>query len=120
MEQLDVDRLQLSLSNLQVQIKTAERNAELALGLLEFRGHWPKPTELALTDSLNGLLSDTEKELAVSPLQYVKEGIANRYEIKALQTEKNAPFGYSANKSQIFAHSCRIFANPSRLPIQWI
>jgi outer membrane protein len=87
-EQLDVDRLQLSLSNLQVQIKTAERNAELALGLLKFHLGIDLNTPLALTDSLNGLLSDTEKELAVSPLQYVKEAIANRYEIKALQTEK--------------------------------
>lgn len=87
-EQLDVDRLQLSLSNLEVQVKAIQRNAELALGLLKFHLGLDLTAPLKLTDTLDGLLSDTEKELATPTLNYVREGIANRYEIKALQTEK--------------------------------
>lgn len=87
-EQLDVDRLQLSLSNLEVQLKTATRNAALAVGLLKFHLGLDPNTPIKLTNNLKGLLSDTEKELAVSATQYINEGIANRYEIKALQTEK--------------------------------
>jgi len=87
-EQLDVDRLQLSLSNLEVQVKSVQRNAELALGLLKFHLGIDLSAPIKLTNSLSDLLSDTEKELAIPIMTYVREGIAKRYEMKSLQTEK--------------------------------
>lgn len=87
-EQLDVDRLQLSIANLETQLKTAKRNAQLATGLLNFHLGIDLQKKLVLTDSLAGFIADAEAEVA-TPLQtWLSEAMDKRPELKLLETAK--------------------------------
>lgn len=56
-EQLDVDRLQLSLSNLKVEQEALERQVELAYNVLKFQMNYPLKDSIELVDDLEGLLA---------------------------------------------------------------
>lgn len=63
-EQLDVDRLKLSIANLQTELEALNRQAEVAYNLLKFQMYYPLDDEVALSDSLGALLNEpTESEL---------------------------------------------------------
>lgn len=69
-EQLDVDRLELSLSNLQVQLEALNRQGELAYNVLKFQMNYPLDGKIELTDKLDNILalpesSDLEGEVNV-------------------------------------------------------
>jgi len=57
-EQLDVDRLELSLSNLKAELDVIERQQELAQNGLKFQMYFPLESPIALTDSLESLLEE--------------------------------------------------------------
>lgn len=59
-EQLDVDRLTLSLSNLDIQISNAERSYVLAVEALKFQMGMTSADPIELTDSLNAILPELE------------------------------------------------------------
>lgn len=56
-EQLDVDRLDLSLSNLQVQLEALNRQGELAYNVLKFQMNYPLDGKIELTDKLDDILA---------------------------------------------------------------
>lgn len=69
-EQLDVDRLDLSLSNLQVDLEMLARQTELAYNVLKFQMNYPLEDEITLFDELEDVLalpdaSDLDGEIAL-------------------------------------------------------
>lgn len=56
-EQLDVDRLDLSLSNLQVELEMLARQTELAYNVLKFQMNYPLEDEIELSNSLEDALA---------------------------------------------------------------
>jgi outer membrane protein len=69
-EQLDVDRLDLSLSNLQVELEMLARQTELAYNVLKFQMNYPLEDEVALLDNLEDVLAlpdaaDLDGEIAL-------------------------------------------------------
>jgi outer membrane protein TolC len=56
-EQLDVDRLDLSLSNLQVELEMLARQTELAYNVLKFQMNYPLEGEITLFDKLEDVLA---------------------------------------------------------------
>ncbi len=66
-EQLDVDRLALSLANLKTERENLLRQQESAVNYLKFAINFPIGDELLLTDDINSLLKEaTEAELSES------------------------------------------------------
>lgn len=68
-EQLDVDRLDLSLSNLQVELEALARQTELAYNVLKFQMNYPLEGKVELTNKLEDIMalpedSDLEGEIA--------------------------------------------------------
>lgn len=68
-EQLDVDRLDLSLSNLSVELELLARQTELAYNVLKFQMNYPLDGKIELTDKLDDVLAlpdanDLEGEIA--------------------------------------------------------
>lgn len=64
-EQLDVDRLELSLANLKVTQGNLIRQRELAINMLKFTIGFPLDKPLEIADDLNSLLEEaTEEDLA--------------------------------------------------------
>lgn len=69
-EQLDVDRLELSLANLEVELEALVRQVDLAYNVLKFQMNYPLQKKIELTDKLDDLLalpdpSDLEGEIAM-------------------------------------------------------
>jgi outer membrane protein TolC len=56
-EQLDVDRLDLSLSNLQVELEMLARQTELAYNVLKFQMNYPLEDKIALSNKLEDVLA---------------------------------------------------------------
>lgn len=68
-EQLDVDRLDLSLSNLQVELEALARQTELAYNVLKFQMNYPLEEKIEVTDKLENIIAlpdanDLEGEIA--------------------------------------------------------
>jgi outer membrane protein len=64
-EQLDVDRLTLSLANLNTQKESLIKEREAAVNFLKFAINYPVDQELVLTDDINSLLKEaTEEDLS--------------------------------------------------------
>ena len=61
-EQLDVDRLELSLANLKVEKENLMRSRELAINYLKFTMAYPNEDELNLSDDLEKLLQEANDE----------------------------------------------------------
>lgn len=55
-EQLDVDRLTLSISNLDVQLKTLRQQKEVLKNVLKFQMNYPMDEDIVLTESISDLL----------------------------------------------------------------
>jgi outer membrane protein len=66
-EKQDVDQLQLSLSDLDVQINYAEQSQKLTLDLLKFQMGFPLQGEIKLTDSVDILMSTDAASLMQAP-----------------------------------------------------
>ncbi len=61
-EQLDVDRLELSLSNLQVELELLARQTELAYNVLKFQMNYPLEGKIELTNKLDDVLALPDAE----------------------------------------------------------
>ncbi len=61
-EQLDVDRLTLSLANLNTEKENLEKQREAAVNYLKFAINYPVDEELVLTDDINSLLVEATEE----------------------------------------------------------
>lgn len=80
-EQLDVDRLELSLANLKTEVDNLTRQKELALNVLKFSMGYPIEEELFISDNLDGLLNLATSEDLTAPVNYM-----NRPEYRVAQT----------------------------------
>jgi len=80
-EQLDVDRLELSLANLKTEVNNLTRQKELALNYLKFVMGYPVNEQLSISDNLNDLLQFATDEELTAPVNYL-----NRPEYKVAQT----------------------------------
>jgi len=61
-EQLDVDRLDLSLSNLQVELEMLARQTELAYNVLKFQMNYPLEDKIELSNQLDDVLALPDAE----------------------------------------------------------
>lgn len=68
-EQLDVDRLELSLANLQAELDVIQRQQALALNGLKFQMYFPLEQNIELTDSLSSLLTEANESDLTSEIQ---------------------------------------------------
>ena len=59
-EQLDVDRLELSLANLQTEVNNLDRQKELAYNALKFVMNYPMQNPISVEDDIDELLKDAE------------------------------------------------------------
>lgn len=80
-EQLDVDRLELSLANLRTEVDNLARQKELALNYLKFMMGYPINESLSISDNLEGLLKLATDEDLNTPVNYF-----NRPEYRVAQT----------------------------------
>jgi len=80
-EQLDVDRLELSLANLRTEVDNLTRQKELALNYLKFTMGYPVNEKLSVSDNLDDLLNLATDEDLTSPVNYL-----NRPEYRVAQT----------------------------------
>jgi outer membrane protein len=79
-EQLDVDRLDLSLANLQSEAEIVNRQIQLAYNVLKFQMNFPLSEPISLTDSLTTLMEEpTEEDLKAEP------SAENRIELDVLR-----------------------------------
>lgn len=69
-EQLDVDRLELSLANLKVEKENLIRSRELAINYLKFTMAYPTDEELILSDDLEQLLEEAKDEELVGNINF--------------------------------------------------
>ncbi len=68
-EEIEVDRLYLSLSTLRQQLETLKRQEKLSLGLLKFQMGYPYEDEIVLSDSISAFVS-TDLTLVESPANF--------------------------------------------------
>lgn len=97
-EQLDVDRLELSLANLRTEVDNLARQKELALNYLKFTMGYPINEPLSISDNLDDLLNlATDKDLT-APVNYL-----NRPEYRVAQTGmKLHEYNIKVNKDGYF------------------
>ena len=82
-EKLDVDRLQLMLGNLKVDLENITRLSELSKNILKFQMGFPLDQEIELKDDVKILLGQIQLE-PINP--NLKEDIANRPEWSTMET----------------------------------
>jgi outer membrane protein TolC len=113
-EQLDVDRLDLSLSNLKSENEMVGRQVELAYNVLKFQMNFPLDQAISLSDSLNSMMEEpAEGDLSGKP------NFDNRFEAQILkQSEylnelnvKRYKMGYAPSVSAFFTHQYQIQRN---------
>jgi len=80
-EQLDVDRLELSLANLRTEVDNLTRQKELALNYLKFVMGYPVNEKITISDNLDDLLNLASDEDLTAPVNYL-----NRPEYRVAQT----------------------------------
>lgn len=69
-EQLDVDRLELSLSNLRTERQNLARQYDMALQALKFTLNYPAADELTVSDSIDDLLTEGDLAMLETELDY--------------------------------------------------
>ncbi|MEL7248319.1 MAG: TolC family protein [Bacteroidota bacterium] len=71
-EQLDVDRLTLSLANLQTEREALDRQFQNSLEALRFTINYPDGEELTISDDMEGLLAESDGEMLATKVEYVR------------------------------------------------
>jgi len=113
-EQLDVDRLDLSLSNLKSEYEMVGRQVDLAYNVLKFQMNFPLYDAIILSDSLNSMMEEpAEGDLSGTP------NFDSRFEVQILkQSEylnelnvKRYKMGYAPSVSAFFTHQYQIQRN---------
>ena len=81
-EELEVDRLKLSLANLATQIETTKRSIALTTNLLKFQMGLPLDKEITLSDTLEDYITSAEQEITADVLSLQNTALENRVEVK--------------------------------------
>lgn len=71
-EQLDVDRLELSLANLNVERENLNRQTATALNYLKFVIGYPMDKEISVSDNINSLLKEATNDELRGAVEYTK------------------------------------------------
>ena len=69
-EQLDVDRLELSLANLKIEQENLKRQQDVTLNVLKFTIGYPIDDPLDITDKMDDLLEDATQEELTGAINY--------------------------------------------------
>lgn len=112
-EEIDVDRLALALSNLETQLKNVERQSKLAEGLLKFQIGMDLKEKIILTDSIIAMYSNLPPEITA------EIGFSNRIEYKLVQTQvslaelnmKRYKMSYLPNLAAFYTHQQNAMRN---------
>jgi len=81
-EELEVDRLKLSLANLKTQIENTKRAVVLTTNLLKFQMGIALDQEITLSDTLEDYITDAEQEITADVLGLQNTALENRVEVK--------------------------------------
>lgn len=106
-ERLDVDRLDLSLSNLQVQLETLERQMQLSKNVLKFQMNYPLEDSIVLTERLEDVLAIVEVADLEGDIQYdrrIETDILKRTIALNELNIKRFHMGYLPNITAFFTH----------------
>ncbi|HFC00017.1 MAG TPA: TolC family protein [Phaeodactylibacter sp.] len=82
-EQLDVDRLELSLANLKTEMDNLERQKNLAYNYLKMAMNYPMEETITVADDIDKLLSDASADDLEGKINY-----SNRAEYRVVQKSK--------------------------------
>lgn len=88
-EQLDVDRLALSLANLRTERDALERQYENAVRALRFTVNYPEGEVLVLTGDLDAMLAESDAELLASEVSYARRPEINLLDQALVLTDYN-------------------------------
>lgn len=106
-EQLDVDRLNLSLANLQTELDALNRQVDVAYNILKFQMYHSLEDEIQLTDELDDLLKEpTETELtgAINTSNRIESDVLKKnIDLNELNT-KRFLMGYAPSLSVFATH----------------
>lgn len=113
-ERLDVDRLDLSLSNLQVQLETLKRQMQLAKNVLKFQMNYPLEDSIVLTERLEDVMALVEMADLEGDIEYsrrIETDILRRtIELNELNI-KRFHMGYLPNLTAFFTHQQQLQRN---------
>ena len=106
-ERLDVDRLELSLSNLQVEFEALERQTNLAKNALKFQMNYPLEDSIVLTDRLDNILVVPDQEDLSGDIFYdrrIETDVLNQSIALNELNVKRYHMGYLPNLSAFLTH----------------
>ncbi len=113
-EQLDVDRLDLSLSNLKSEAEIVDRQIQLAYNVLKFQMNYPIQEAITLSDPLSSLMEEpSEEDLNATA------SADNRLELDVLRqsqylnelNEQRYKMSYAPSLGVFFAHQYQLQRN---------
>jgi outer membrane protein len=113
-EQLDVDRLDLSLQNLQTEAEIVARQVELAYNVLKFQMNYDITKPIRLTDALPTLLveaSDEELKGEIKYEQRIETDVLKRTEYLNELNVKRLKMGYAPNISAFITYQQQLQRN---------
>lgn len=86
-EEIDVDRLRLTLANLSTQVASLQRTAETAQAALKYQMGMGLEQPIRLTDRLEEFVAQAEREVVVSFGDLQNEAYRNRMELQLLDMQ---------------------------------
>lgn len=116
-EQLDLDRLDLSYQNLEIEQEKLDRMLQVAVNLLKFQMDYPLDKEISLTDDLDDLEEKfqlTSEEIGTNTYQYNNRPEYNTIEAGRLLNElqiENIRSGYYPALRGVASYNTQLFRN---------
>lgn len=106
-EELDVDRLRLSYSNLESEKEIVNRQVELAYNFLKFQMGYPLQKPIRLSESLETLLQEPQEADLAGDINYnqrIEMDVLQRTEYLNELNVKRLQMGYAPSLSAFFTH----------------
>lgn len=86
-EELEVDRLKLSIANLNTQVDNMQRQIKLMHNVLKFQIGLDLDTPIKLTDTLEDYIADAENELSVDISALQSQALSSRVELQLTEMQ---------------------------------
>lgn len=113
-EELDVDRLQLTLNNLKTKINGIERDREVAYQLLKFQMGYPLKDTIILADKLESYVEDQK----ISESIIADFDVTNRIEYKILKVEEDLAYLNISQYRSTYLPKMNLFAAHSQMAMR--
>jgi outer membrane protein len=113
-EQLDVDRIELALSNLKSENEMVARQVELAYNVLKFQMNYPIEEKIELTDKLNALMEPASEADLNESMNYenrIESQILKQSEYLNELNIRRYKMAYAPNVSAFFTHQYQVQRN---------